>query len=172
MSLKDLITEIVALQIAVNAFYPGLSNPELARPAAPEELRALDSFFAQKGLATPPSLREALAVANGAPHLFSEDFGLLSIEQIITGAVEMTDEAKEAFPDATSIIIGGGNTPEFMGLNMAAKQSDGEVGLVYVTADLFDTEFASLREYLDILKGNLTESLEEEEADRDELPDD
>lgn len=166
--MKKLIHEIVELNKAVNVYYPGLSDPEPGPPASDNDLLRLDTYFSQKNLSTPVSLRDALRVCNGAKHLYGEDFGLLSVDEIVSGAIEMVDEAIEEFPTATDIIIGGGSTGEFMGLDLSKKTHDGEIGVLSVTADLFARSAMSLVSYLETLHQTLTESLESERRDRDD----
>ncbi|WP_210526191.1 hypothetical protein [Rubellimicrobium arenae] len=171
MPIADLIAEIIELQSAVHAFYPGLSDPVPGPPASAEDLTRLDAYFRDKGLGTPPSLREALASFNGVEHLFAEDFGLRSVADIVARRFEPTDEAVEAFPTATDIIIGGGVTQEFMSLDVARPRSDGELGVLTVTIDLFPRTADTFRAYLEELRGNLRTTLDEERRDRDALPD-
>jgi hypothetical protein len=160
LDMRSLLQEIVTLHGAANVQY-GLSNPVPAPPASEADLARLDAYFAGHALTTPPSLREALAVHNGVEHLYGEDFGLLSVERIVTDEVRprLTPEARKKFAKGVKIIIGGGPTHEFMGLDLKSKPgADGEIGIVTVTIDLHAARAASLRAFLEQLHTTLREN--------------
>lgn len=166
--MKKLLDDFIEAKAKENQFYKKTVGvrPTPGAPATEEQLRALDTHLASKGLTAPEAYKQFLRIYNGV-ELLLYPLSLLSIEQVI-GKQDFIESMFDRNPGCRDFVIadgGGTRSGDIVSFDIK-KPSETGYPLVWIQENGSVSRSADFVKFLKTYYRVTLETIEQEEADR------
>ena len=169
-NMKELLDRLIEVTHKENSYYQDAPvKPMPGKPATQKELQRLDACLAKKGLIAPPAYKEFLSIYNGIGHLFDFEFGLLSIQEIVTENFSFPTWIYKEAPNLTQFMIAAGNTPAFKVFDSNTPSKGEGYEVVSISPDGDEWRAKNFKEFLNLMLKGSEGSVKAEEKDRKNL---
>jgi hypothetical protein len=165
--MKELLDLLIEATYERNRFSDeDATRPEPGPPATPERLAALERHWGRR---LPPSYRQLLGIYDGMTQFWFE-IPLLSTQDIIDDTHERST-FEEPFPELWKWIFAcGTESYDALAFDTAQTADDGEMAVVLVGDEGEDERWPTLEAFLQDHLARVQAQLEQERADRKDLP--
>jgi len=168
--MKTLLDKIIEATYKANRFFDeDAQKPRPNGPASADDLRRLDAYLSAKKLVAPLSYKSFLSIYNGIPNLLGDSYSLLSIDDVIGENYSLMKEDIDKYPNLCQFVFAAGDTPNFMGFDVSKSNPEHGYEVAEITAEGGELKSKSFEEFLTSLLGNLEETIQGEEKDRENL---
>lgn len=169
--LKALLETTLSVQCRNAAFRTRrLPDGQLRAPVPDQELATLEQHVSRLGVSLPPTFKQFLRITNGVEgYMQYQRLSLRSAQQIVD-AQESDELQWEDFAPLHELVIGSGETSDFIAFDHSRADPQGEMPVVVVDGSGGQTEFTDLEEFVRFQLKFQQDVLQSNEADRKNLP--